>query len=590
MVELPAEGKRDLEAAISAAGDSDDPGVYLSAFLALGKLLFNAEADKRKIGAQGPDSFERTLIDDVVPTVIESIFPDKGSVSDIGSDHRKPLSIRHDLSTGILSEREPGGNWDRPSREVQALYARLSYWDEFAPASARLALYDSPKRYEKFREALRQHLERQALLRIHRFNAVAVPAPIHEPSREPDDATDAAMTETAESTPDIERLRRMKPDWNLMRQIVLAVENSTTAGLPAIDGYSQDEVGYHAHLLIGAGLAEGYSVGNNGHRYPHDFISSLTADGHEFAELARDDARWSDAMARARSAGAVTFDILKHLLANPRRGIADEQPVPIGDPPAEPRTAEGRHTSNDPSDAGSATEYSDMPKRSDRLPIASALKNVLKLGAVQCDPLFWRRFNNEKTSNTSPLRETLIHTVIGVTVPKEFSNRDVVELIAAKSEIPIESLSTVLNEPIFSRARTMHGFVGDEFDQIARDYEGMQWWLSDNGLNMDIVSPATPQRAPTFDELVGRPMLAEPTEIGKQRRRGKPDPVVARIKKKVRELKKEGLDYRSICERLGAYDRPPRASWRDLPWPRAYMKHNSAVTKWLSEACAKDHS
>lgn len=178
MAELPAKGKRDLEAAISAAGDSDDPGVYLSAFQALGKLLFNTEADKREVVTQRPDSFERTLIDDVIPTVVESIFPDRGSVLDIGSDHRKPLSIRHDLSTGILSEREDGGNWDRPSREVQAVYARLSYWDEFAPASARLALCCSPKRYEEFREAMRQHLERQALFRTHRFS----PVPTQEPA------------------------------------------------------------------------------------------------------------------------------------------------------------------------------------------------------------------------------------------------------------------------------------------------------------------------------------------------------------------------------------------------------------------------
>jgi hypothetical protein len=78
--------------------------------------------------------------------------------------------------------------------------------------------------------------------------------------------------------------------------------------------------------------------------------------------------------------------------------------------------------------------------------------------------------------------------------------------------------------------------------------------------------------------------------IRKQRRRGKPDPVVARIKKKVRELRAAHLDYSSICERLGSSERPPRAKWRDLSWPVAYRKHKSAVTKWLSEACSDNQS
>jgi len=76
----------------------------------------------------------------------------------------------------------------------------------------------------------------------------------------------------------------------------------------------------------------------------------------------------------------------------------------------------------------------------------------------------------------------------------------------------------------------------------------------------------------------------------KPHRKGRRDPVVSRIKTKVRQLRAEGADYCSICNRLGSSDRPPRAKWRDLPWPRAYMQHTSAVTKWLSEACSNDQS
>jgi len=62
------------------------------------------------------------------------------------------------------------------------------------------------------------------------------------------------------------------------------------------------------------------------------------------------------------------------------------------------------------------------------------------------------------------------------------------------------------------------------------------------------------------------------------------DPVVQRIKAKVREYKKANLTFKEMCERLGNSERPPRATWTHLPWPKAYEKHTSAVSKWLSEA------
>lgn len=164
------------------------------------------------------------------------------------------------------------------------------------------------------------------------------------------------------------------------------------------------------------------------------------------------------------------------------------------------------------------------------------------------------------------------------------------EQIAQACQIPVESLSDVLNQLAYPRGQAFFDHVGNIFDHIADNYDNMQWWLSDNGLNMAVVIPATPQKAPTFDELVGRPVPAEPAENRKRPRKGKTDPTVQRIKKRVRELRKEGLDYSSICDRLGSFDRPPRAGWRELPWPRAYRRHTSAVTKWLSEACSTRHS
>jgi hypothetical protein len=106
----------------------------------------------------------------------------------------------------------------------------------------------------------------------------------------------------------------MRADWDLMRKIVLAIEEAVPSGLPKIVDYSDDEVGYHAHLLIGNGLAEGFSARHLLHDHPYDYITNLTMAGHEFAELTRDDARWTKAMEIAHRAGAVSLNTLKHLL------------------------------------------------------------------------------------------------------------------------------------------------------------------------------------------------------------------------------------------------------------------------------------
>ena len=215
------------------------------------------------------------------------------------------------------------------------------------------------------------------------------------------------------------------------------------------------------------------------------------------------------------------------------------------------------------------------------------MKDILRINNVPCEPALWRSFGFERNSKTSPARELLIHTFVNMSAPADLSNREVVKLIAENAGLPIESLSDALDRPVFSRSRVIYGFLGDALDEIARDYVNMQWWLSEKGLKMAILESSNPERAPTFDELTEglRPSL--PAKTSRTARLGKRDPVVQKIKKKVRDLRAAKLNYSSICDKLGSFERPPHASWRDLPWPRAYLKHTGAVTKWLSEACSE---
>jgi len=110
----------------------------------------------------------------------------------------------------------------------------------------------------------------------------------------------------------------MKRDFDLLRQILLVTEKSQMPSSLAVDGHTSEEVGYHAHLLIEAGLARGVDVTNLSSPAPQGLITGLTWAGHEFAELARDDATWKRVMAALRAGGlAITFEEIKRDLMNP---------------------------------------------------------------------------------------------------------------------------------------------------------------------------------------------------------------------------------------------------------------------------------
>ncbi|HVR09891.1 MAG TPA: DUF2513 domain-containing protein [Thermoanaerobaculia bacterium] len=110
----------------------------------------------------------------------------------------------------------------------------------------------------------------------------------------------------------------MKRDFNLIRKIILTVEDGPTGfthGDVIIDGYSHEEIGYHSYLIIDSGLAEGFDATNTTDTSPDWRIHNLTAAGHDFADAARSDTTWNKATGMIKDkAGGVTLDILKQLL------------------------------------------------------------------------------------------------------------------------------------------------------------------------------------------------------------------------------------------------------------------------------------
>jgi len=111
----------------------------------------------------------------------------------------------------------------------------------------------------------------------------------------------------------------MKRDLELVRKILLAIEDSSSGWAPDLkfEGYTDSQVGYHAYLLIDAGLAKGSDVSVMGSEGPEGMISNLTWAGHEFAEAARDETRWKKAVGLvAEKGGSVTLDVMKELLVS----------------------------------------------------------------------------------------------------------------------------------------------------------------------------------------------------------------------------------------------------------------------------------
>lgn len=112
----------------------------------------------------------------------------------------------------------------------------------------------------------------------------------------------------------------MQRDMNLIRQIAMAVEASPTGFAPDrldIEGYTAEQIAYHAHLMVQAGLATGTDITTLGSSSPAALLSALTWQGHEFVEAARDETRWRQAMSLVKEkGGSVTLSILIQLLGD----------------------------------------------------------------------------------------------------------------------------------------------------------------------------------------------------------------------------------------------------------------------------------
>jgi hypothetical protein len=112
----------------------------------------------------------------------------------------------------------------------------------------------------------------------------------------------------------------MTRDMDLIRAILLKLEDHEHGFAPedlGVPGYSDEQVGFHVHLLGQAGLLFTIDVTNVVDKSPQARALSLTWLGYEFLEPARSERLWRKALSQVGKTGAgASFEILKLVLVN----------------------------------------------------------------------------------------------------------------------------------------------------------------------------------------------------------------------------------------------------------------------------------
>jgi hypothetical protein len=109
----------------------------------------------------------------------------------------------------------------------------------------------------------------------------------------------------------------MKRDLDLVRELLLHFESLPTdsPGIPAMDGHSELDINYHLILLFEAGLIRAEPQTSQTGRIIRVLPFSLTWQGHEFLDTARDKTTWNAAKKQVTSkTGSISFELLKALL------------------------------------------------------------------------------------------------------------------------------------------------------------------------------------------------------------------------------------------------------------------------------------
>lgn len=104
----------------------------------------------------------------------------------------------------------------------------------------------------------------------------------------------------------------MKRDMDLIRAILFKIEESPggfVTGPIAIDGYDDETIGYHLHLMVEGHLLHGTNTTAYGDRTPRAVASWITWDGHNFIDAARSETVWNRTKAAIGKLGGASMTV-----------------------------------------------------------------------------------------------------------------------------------------------------------------------------------------------------------------------------------------------------------------------------------------
>jgi hypothetical protein len=110
----------------------------------------------------------------------------------------------------------------------------------------------------------------------------------------------------------------MQRNMDLVRTILMRIEDSPSgwAAHPfGIAGYTPEQVGYHARIMMEDGLIEDFDILTpERSKDPKAMPRALTWKGHEFLDLARDQKRWNQANATIGKVGSAPISVWMKVL------------------------------------------------------------------------------------------------------------------------------------------------------------------------------------------------------------------------------------------------------------------------------------
>ena len=200
--------------------------------------------------------------------------------------------------------------------------------------------------------------------------------------------------------------------------------------------------------------------------------------------------------------------------------------------------------------------------------------STLQIDGASCVPWTWARFNPRRSSEQKGamlFRDQILNNVVNHPVPAGSSHYLLIKELAihATSPILVESLSKELNKSIFPRGRVLFGFVGNILDQTVGNYPGLEWWVSDKGLNVGPVLRSEPSLS-DFDRLAGK-LMAEARSRGE----GKYLPQ-AEYERIAVELDRAAFDLR---HQIAGRARTSLATWNQRNPRKAIKTFQDAIRK-----------